>query len=195
MKCQHCNTVNPDDAKYCRVCGNVLTAGTVLDRFPNLGLIPISLLKLRSSFWAGLVLCVLILPLAYGCFLGFGGIIMLFVEGKIFNLFISACGFLGCFLLYVLAYKSRILWKAFPNYYVKKKLLREAEYIQQNLSVNNGYVFIIKNYKFGIYNTKKNKVQIPAEYDLLSWVTEGEILNVQHNGRQYIMDIYGNELR
>ena len=89
MKCQHCNTVNPDDAKYCRVCGNVLTAGTVLDRFPNLGLIPISLLKLRSSFWAGLVLCVLILPLAYGCFLGFGGIIMLFVEGKIFNLFIS----------------------------------------------------------------------------------------------------------
>ena len=170
MKCQHCNTVNPDDAKYCRVCGNVLTAGTVLDRFPNLGLIPISLLKLRSSFWAGLVLCVLILPLAYGCFL-------------------------GCFLLYVLAYKSRILWKAFPNYYVKKKLLREAEYIQQNLSVNNGYVFIIKNYKFGIYNTKKNKVQIPAEYDLLSWVTEGKILNVQHNGRQYIMDIYGNELR
>lgn len=195
MKCQHCNVVNPDDAKYCRICGNKLNVGTTLERFPNLELIPVTLIKLKSSFWSVLLLCLLIAPLAYGCFLGFGGIIMFFVEKKTFNLFLSVCGFFGCFLLYLLAYKGRLFEKSFPNYFIKKKLLLEADYIQQDLSKSAGYVFFIKNNKFGVYCVKQYKVQLPAEYDLLSWATKGKILNVQQNGRQYTMDIYGNELK
>jgi hypothetical protein len=53
----------------------------------------------------------------------------------------------------------------------------------------------VKNKKFGVYSVRRYEIQLPAIYDWLSWKIEGQILNVQQNGRQYIMDIYGNELK
>ena len=60
---------------------------------------------------------------------------------------------------------------------------------------DDDYIFIVKNKKFGVYSVRRYEIQLPAIYDWLSWKIEGQILNVQQNGRQYIMDIYGNELK
>ena len=183
MKCNNCGCDNPDDAKYCRVCGNVLQLESFFERLSELGFIPTTMITLKGSLGATLLLYLLEILFIIGCLMAIGGIIVFFVQPLSVQVF-----------AYV-SFKYKLFDKSFPNRYVKSELLKEADYIQVDFVNDDDYTFIVKNKKFGVYSVRRYEIQLPAIYDWLSWKIEGQILNVQQNGRQYIMDIYGNELK
>lgn len=193
MICQYCNTDNPYDAEYCRTCGKVMRARTVMEQFSNLDFVPVTLLNLKSL--KGVRFFFLATFFIIGSLMTLLGIAAAFFENEPFNLVIALLFFIGCLLVFIIALKCKVLEKAYPNYFLKKKLSREVDYIQKDFSINEGYIFMVKDNKFGLYNTKQYKVQLPAIYDLLSWKIKGQILNAQQKERQYVIDIYGSELK
>ena len=194
MKCNNCGCDNPDDAKYCRVCGNVLQLESFFERLSELGFMPTTMITLKSSLGATLLLYLLEFLFVIGCFMAIGGIIVFFVQPLSVQVFFFFFGFVCSFVIAYVSFKYKLFDKSFPNRYVKSRLLKEADYIQLDF-VNDDYAFIVKNKKFGVYSVRRYEIQLPAIYDWLSWKIEGQILNVRQNGRQYIMDIYGNELK
>lgn len=194
MKCNNCGCDNPDDAKYCRVCGNVLQLESFFERLSELGFMPTTMITLKSSLGATLLLYLLEFLFVIGCFMVIAGIVNFFVRRDSGFVFVALGGFVCSFVIAYVSFKYKLFDKSFPNRYVKSRLLKEADYIQLNF-VNDDYAFIVKNKKFGVYSVRGYEIQLPAIYDWLSWKIEGQILNVQQNGRQYIMDIYGNELK
>lgn len=194
MKCNNCGCDNPDDAKYCRVCGNVLQLESFFERLSELGFMPTTMITLKSSLGATLLLYLLELLFIIGCFMVIAGIVNFFVRRDSGFVFVALGGFVCSFVIAYVSFKYKLFDKSFPNRYVKSRLLKEADYIQLNF-VNDDYAFIVKNKKFGVYSVRGYEIQLPAIYDWLSWKIEGQILNVRQNGRQYIMDIYGNELK
>lgn len=194
MKCNNCGCDNPDDAKYCRVCGNVLQLESFFERLSELGFMPTTMITLKSSLGATLLLYLLEFLFVIGCFMVIAGIVNFFVRRDSGFVFVALGGFVCSFVIAYVSFKYKLFDKSFPNRYVKSRLLKEADYIQLNF-VNDDYAFIVKNKKFGVYSVRGYEIQLPAIYDWLSWKIEGQILNVRQNGRQYIMDIYGNELK
>lgn len=194
MKCNNCGCDNPDDAKYCRVCGNVLQLESFFERLSELGFMPTTMITLKSSLGATLLLYLLEFLFVIGCLMAIGGIIVFFVQPLSVLVFFGLGGFVCSFVIAYVSFKYKLFDKSFPNRYVKSRLLKEADYIQLDF-VNDDYAFIVKNKKFGVYSVRRYEIQLPAIYDWLSWKIEGQILNVRQNGRQYIMDIYGNELK
>lgn len=193
MLCQYCNTDNPNDAEYCRTCGKVMRVRTVMEQFSNLDFVPVTLLNLKSS--KGVSFFFLATFFIIGSLMTLLGIAATFFENEPFNLVIALPFFIGCLLIYFIALRCKVLEKAYPNFFLREKLSRKADYIQKDFSINEGYIFMVKDNKFGLYNSKQYKVQLPAIYDLLSWKIEGQILNAQQKERQYVIDIYGNELK
>ncbi len=57
------------------------------------------------------------------------------------------------------------------------------------------YKFFIKDGKFGLLDVSAYKVQIPAEYDKLSWREKDKYLNATLNSENIIIDINGNILK
>lgn len=55
------------------------------------------------------------------------------------------------------------------------------------------YLIFVKNRKFGVL-TDFNMIQIPAEYDKLSWKEKNRILVAEKNGETFLIDIFGNRL-
>lgn len=194
MKCNNCGCDNPDDAKYCRVCGNVLQLESFFERLSELGFMPTTMITLKSSLGATLLLYLLEFLFVIGCLMAIGGIVNFFVRRDSGFVFVALGGFVCSFVIAYVSFKYKLFDKSFPNRYVKSRLLKEADYIQLDF-VNDDYAFIVKNKKFGVYSVRRYEIQLPAIYDWLSWKIEGQILNVRQNGRQYIMDIYGNELK
>ena len=194
MKCNNCGCDNPDDAKYCRVCGNVLQLESFFERLSELGFMPTTMITLKGSLGATLLLYLLEILFIIGCFMVIAGIVNFFVRRDSGFVFVALGGFVCSFVIAYVSFKYKLFDKSFPNRYVKSELLKEADYIQLDF-VNDDYAFIVKNKKFGVYSVRRYEIQLPAIYDWLSWKIEGQILNVQQNGRQYIMDIYGNELK
>ena len=80
MKCNNCGCDNPDDAKYCRVCGNVLQLESFFERLSELGFMPTTMITLKSSLGATLLLYLLEFLFVIGCFMAIGGIIVFFVQ-------------------------------------------------------------------------------------------------------------------
>ena len=195
MKCNNCGCDNPDDAKYCRVCGNVLQLESFFERLSELGFMPTTMITLKSSLGATLLLYLLEFLFVIGCLMAIGGIVNFFVRRDSGFLFVALGGFVCSFVIAYVSFKYKLFDKSFPNRYVKSELLKEADYIQLDFVNDDDYTFIVKNKKFGVYSVRRYEIQLPAIYDWLSWKIEGQILNVQQNGRQYIMDIYGNELK
>lgn len=194
MKCNNCGCDNPDDAKYCRVCGNVLQLESFFERLSELGFMPTTMITLKSSLGATLLLYLLELLFIIGCLMVIAGIVNFFVRRDSGFVYVALGGFVCSFVIAYVSFKYKLFDKSFPNRYVKSRLLKEADYIQLDF-VNDDYAFIVKNKKFGVYSVRRYEIQLPAIYDWLSWKIEGQILNVRQNGRQYIMDIYGNELK
>lgn len=194
MKCNNCGCDNPDDAKYCRVCGNVLQLESFFERLSELGFMPTTMITLKGSLGATLLLYLLEILFIIGCFMVIAGIVNFFVRRDSGFVFVALGGFVCSFVIAYVSFKYKLFDKSFPNRYVKSRLLKEADYIQLDF-VNDDYAFIVKNKKFGVYSVRRYEIQLPAIYDWLSWKIEGQILNVRQNGRQYIMDIYGNELK
>lgn len=194
MKCNNCGCDNPDDAKYCRVCGNVLQLESFFEKLSELGFMPTTMITLKGSLGATLLLYLLEFLFVIGCLMAIGGIVNFFVRRDSGFVFVALGGFVCSFVIAYVSFKYKLFDKSFPNRYVKSRLLKEADYIQLDF-VNDDYAFIVKNKKFGVYSVRRYEIQLPAIYDWLSWKIEGQILNVRQNGRQYIMDIYGNELK
>lgn len=195
MKCNNCGCDNPDDAKYCRVCGNVLQLESFFERLSELGFMPTTMITLKSSLGATLLLYLLELLFIIGCLMVIAGIVNFFVRRDSGFVFVALGGFVCSFVIAYVSFKYKLFDKSFPNRYVKSRLLKEADYIQLDFVNDDDYAFIVKNKKFGVYSVRRYEIQLPAIYDWLSWKIEGQILNVRQNGRQYIMDIYGNELK
>ncbi len=195
MKCNNCGCDNPDDAKYCRVCGNVLQLESFFERLSELGFMPTTMITLKGSLGATLLLYLLEILFIIGCFMVIAGIVNFFVRRDSGFVFVALGGFVCSFVIAYVSFKYKLFDKSFPNRYVKSELLKEADYIQLDFVNDDDYIFIVKNKKFGVYSVRRYEIQLPAIYDWLSWKIEGQILNVQQNGRQYIMDIYGNELK
>jgi len=195
MKCNNCGCDNPDDAKYCRVCGNVLQLESFFEKLSELGFMPTTMITLKGSLGATLLLYLLELLFIIGCFMVIAGIVNFFVRRDSGFVFVALGGFVCSFVIAYVSFKYKLFDKSFPNRYVKSELLKEADYIQLDFVNDDDYTFIVKNKKFGVYSVRRYEIQLPAIYDWLSWKIEGQILNVQQNGRQYIMDIYGNELK
>ena len=195
MKCNNCGCDNPDDAKYCRVCGNVLQLESFFERLSELGFMPTTMITLKSSLGATLLLYLLELLFIIGCLMVIAGIVNFFVRRDSGFVFVALGGFVCSFVIAYVSFKCKLLDKSFPNRYVKSRLLKETDYIQLDFVNDDDYAFIVKNKKFGVYSVRRYEIQLPAIYDWLSWKIEGQILNVRQNGRQYIMDIYGNELK
>lgn len=195
MKCNNCGCDNPDDAKYCRVCGNVLQLESFFERLSELGFIPTTMITLKGSLGATLLLYLLELLFIIGCLMVIAGIVNFFVRRDSGFVFVALGGFVCSFVIAYVSFKCKLLDKSFPNRYVKSRLLKETDYIQLDFVNDDDYAFIVKNKKFGVYSVRRYEIQLPAIYDWLSWKIEGQILNVRQNGRQYIMDIYGNELK
>ena len=195
MKCNNCGCDNPDDAKYCRVCGNVLQLESFFEKLSELGFMPTTMITLKGSLGATLLLYLLELLFIIGCLMVIAGIVNFFVRRDSGFVFVALGGFVCSFVIAYVSFKCKLLDKSFPNRYVKSRLLKEADYIQLDFVNDDDYAFIVKNKKFGVYSVRRYEIQLPAIYDWLSWKIEGQILNVRQNGRQYIMDIYGNELK
>lgn len=195
MKCNNCGCDNPDDAKYCRVCGNVLQLESFFEKLSELGFMPTTMITLKGSLGATLLLYLLELLFIIGCFMVIAGIVNFFIRRDSGFVFVALGGFVCSFVIAYVSFKYKLFDKSFPNRYVKSELLKEADYIQLDFVNDDDYTFIVKNKKFGVYSVRRYEIQLPAIYDWLSWKIEGQILNVQQNGRQYIMDIYGNELK
>jgi len=195
MKCNNCGCDNPDDAKYCRVCGNVLQLESFFEKLSELGFMPTTMITLKGSLGATLLLYLLELLFIIGCLMVIAGIVNFFVRRDSGFVFVALGGFVCSFVIAYVSFKCKLLDKSFPNRYVKSRLLKETDYIQLDFVNDDDYAFIVKNKKFGVYSVRRYEIQLPAIYDWLSWKIEGQILNVRQNGRQYIMDIYGNELK
>lgn len=195
MKCNNCGCDNPDDAKYCRVCGNVLQLESFFERLSELGFMPTTMITLKSSLGATLLLYLLEFLFVIGCLMVIAGIVNFFVRRDSGFVYVALGGFVCSFVIAYVSFKCKLLDKSFPNRYVKSRLLKETDYIQLDFVNDDDYAFIVKNKKFGVYSVRRYEIQLPAIYDWLSWKIEGQILNVRQNGRQYIMDIYGNELK
>ena len=195
MKCNNCGCDNPDDAKYCRVCGNVLQLESFFEKLSELGFMPTTMITLKGSLGATLLLYLLELLFIIGCLMVIAGIVNFFVRRDSGFVYVALGGFVCSFVIAYVSFKYKLFDKSFPNRYVKSELLKEADYIQLDFVNDDDYAFIVKNKKFGVYSVRRYEIQLPAIYDWLSWKIEGQILNVRQNGRQYIMDIYGNELK
>ncbi len=195
MKCNNCGCDNPDDAKYCRVCGNVLQLESFFEKLSELGFMPTTMITLKGSLGATLLLYLLELLFIIGYLMVIAGIVNFFVRRDSGFVFVALGGFVCSFVIAYVSFKCKLLDKSFPNRYVKSRLLKETDYIQLDFVNDDDYAFIVKNKKFGVYSVRRYEIQLPAIYDWLSWKIEGQILNVRQNGRQYIMDIYGNELK
>ena len=195
MKCNNCGCDNPDDAKYCRVCGNVLQLESFFEKLSELGFMPTTMITLKGSLGATLLLYLLELLFIIGCLMVIAGIVNFFVRRDSGFVYVALGGFVCSFVIAYVSFKYKLFDKSFPNRYVKSRLLKETDYIQLDFVNDDDYAFIVKNKKFGVYSVRRYEIQLPAIYDWLSWKIEGQILNVRQNGRQYIMDIYGNELK
>ena len=73
-------------------------------------------------------------------------------------------------------------------------LVEFADYV----CTNYVYTMFVKNRKFGVMENgglfSGYKVIIPAEYDKLTWKKRNNILIAEKDGKQFLIDIYGNIL-
>lgn len=74
------------------------------------------------------------------------------------------------------------------------KIENIADYIE-GIAINKRYSMIVKNGLWGLYDTKNHKVQIPCEYDYLTWVNNGSILRASKGNKNSLIDIYNKTLK
>ena len=164
MKCNNCGCDNPDDAKYCRVCGNVLQLESFFERLSELGFMPTTMITLKGSLGATLLLYLLEILFIIGCFMVIAGIVNFFVRRDSGFVFVALGGFVCSFVIAYVSFKYKLFDKSFPNRYVKSELLKEADYIQLDFVNDDDYIFIVKNKKFGVYSVRRYEIQLPAIY-------------------------------
>lgn len=188
MKCRKCGAENPDDARYCRACGEALAGGNAMERLADYHFVPVSIAQLRGVPKARLAWRLLFPFLLVVTFF--------FVNALIWMALAHIFGWgAGLLCLVLIVKKGGLLDRSFPNRFKAAQLRKEADYIQSYKSSAEKFVFILKDDKFGVYDVEKFKVQIPPIYDELSWKEQKRLLYAAQGGRRYVIDIYGNELK
>lgn len=258
MKCKKCNAENPDDAKYCRACGETLPQGNAMERLAGYHFVPVSIVKIRGGGWAKF-LCIFLLPFFLtALFFAVYSLLSVSVSRHVYadengaeyewcengscrearvrvydggmgmfraynwmvydkngtcpshgafsqskwnneiqetkNTYVSYCwsgvlGFGAGALIFGVLFRRSFV-RGFRR---RERLKKHADYVQD--MEREEFVFMLKDDKFGVYNVRKAKVQIPTVYDKLGWKEYGQLLHATQGGRQYMMDIYGNELK
>lgn len=188
MRCTNpdCKSENPAGAQFCHRCGRPLEVITI-DRWPEYNLKPTSICRLKGKTkYKRLIIFYLFAIAILSTF-----IIAIYItcDGE---LFYGKEDGLNAFILFLEVFF--IIMSIFHGCKAKNQDLKHvADYFQQT---DNKYVIIIKDGKFGVYNRKKRKVQIPCEYSYLSWKSEIGILSATAtNGETYNIDINNNRLK
>ena len=112
---------------------------------------------------------------------------------------------LYCFWSVVSALPFLFLGWLFYARYPKKgsaTLSSLADYIQKyrykrktRLGKKPQFVFFVKDCLFGVMNVADYKVQIPAEYERISWKAKDTLIKVTKDGHDFIIDINGKRLQ
>ena len=110
-----------------------------------------------------------------------------------------------CVVYFVFALPFLFLGYLFLVPYPKKgspKLSSLADYIQKyrykrktRFGKKPQFVFFVKDCLFGVMNVADYKVQIPAEYERISWKVKDSIIRVTKGGHDFFIDINGERLQ
>ena len=184
MKCPKCNQDNESNARFCRNCGSNLPF--LPEHHTSLALVPTSIKEnlLSKSWWAVIMLCVLLCPIAL--FFAVRELLSASDSNYFIDHMLASAICLGIAIItLVLSMK----------FYRKTKIVTmfsAFDYVQKN--TNKQYVVVVKDQKFGLYNTKRHSLCIKCLYDSIDWNKDGETLLVSVDGENYVIDIYGNKL-
>ena len=191
MKCCNCETVNIEGAKFCRSCGHELVENTdnIMDKYPLYNFVPTNLIYWKRPFTAKIISA-----LSFFVFI----ISFLGLLGSYYMLYRFI--FFG-FLMLITGTLSYRLNKKFPS--KKTAPLREvADYIQNywytglfRYQKTPKLKFFVKQGKFGLMDVANYTPFLPAKYDFLAWREKDEYLIAKQNDREFIIDIYGKELK
>ena len=133
MKCNNCGCDNPDDAKYCRVCGNVLQLESFFEKLSELGFMPTTMITLKGSLGATLLLYLLELLFVIGCLMVIGGIIVFFVQPLSVQVFFGLGGFVCSFVIAYVSFKYKFTTAGtnpmFENNFIYSKNVQNASFL------------------------------------------------------------------
>ena len=91
-----------------------------------------------------------------------------------------------------------LLIGGFLNFIKHKPIASVADYVPKNrkIGIRRKHMIIVKDKKFGVIEKDYNSVEVPAQYDKLSWKSkrESDILIAEKDGHSFLIDIHGNEL-
>lgn len=191
MKCPNCGVENHEGAKFCRNCGCSLGDNriTIRKRFPQYDFLPTTRKRIHRQpsyiyFIILLLLAFFLMYLISGAFLlFFSSDEMIHHDGGVF-LFCIVIGTPPAVMLMKRLYKKTF----------NIDLSSMFDYIE-NRTESAKYRFVVKDSKFGLFNLRRMTIQIPCEYDCLSWITKDEILNATSGDHLFEIDINGNRLK
>lgn len=185
MKCSDCNTINEDNARFCRNCGQTLSIyNTVMDKYPEYKFKPTSVYKLkRRPGWMILsiflsLIWLLVLINGFTC-------IVLYLKGDDFVGVV-----VGTILLIVCGLLIFVVRKCFDL--GKNDISSIADYVSTERA--GEYLIIVKDGKFGLLSNRTRKVQIPCIYNYLKWDIPDKILIARKASSKIKIDIYNNTL-
>lgn len=212
MKCKYCNTENPNEARYCRRCGQELaTNENPMEKWPNLDFRPVGIVSLkqyksgrifffklfRFISWGAGLLALYFIANAFGLFVEhrdsglFSSLLDDFIFGTDYYVFLSLSliTFIISFFIIISMYKHC------PRRRQEEELRKNVDYIQGTSFSSQTYLFFIKDNHWGCYNMKNFSIQIPAAYDFLEWREYGKLLNGKKDNISMIIDINGQPLK
>ncbi len=78
----------------------------------------------------------------------------------------------------------------------KRKELLDTDYIEAYQKRSLHYVFVARgsanDHRFGLFDVQKIRMQLPFEYEELSWSTKGKLLSAKKDGKYFSLDLNGN---
>lgn len=199
--CKYCGIDNNDNAQFCRNCGKPLSSYNST-WWKEYNMEPVITYKLKRSVWHTIIFILLsfvFASIAYFAILAIClGIAAVCREG-LSGVLGSVVGIVmlgAVFLLLRFIYRS-IGDKVFVNKYKFKIGFLNSDYIQKYKSRNEHYVFFARGtrdlHKFGLFDVQKIKIQLQPIYDKLEWVEKGKILSATKDGKNFIIDVNGNQ--
>ena len=185
MRCIKCGAESPENAKFCRGCGEALNVNFI-DAHSDYA--PATRYNWRNPFkYIGRLLRLLFMLLLITIII----VVIINVQFEGFWFEVDNLGFIpvGIILIWGVIYSRK---RMLPKDY---KLSDVADYVKRYNYFSNRYTFYVKDGKYGLLDVRKFKVHFPAEYDMMEWRVFNKLLVVTKGNRQYMIDILGNELK
>lgn len=208
MNCQRCGTINGDSAKFCRNCGDMLIKRNIMAEYPDLKLMPTTIAKPKHSSSSTFALYLFRLFTIVMILTS----IVVYIGGNLYNGFeyyhewysyvrdewVGHWYLKDTALIFFWTAPLSVIFGIITLIIRNKrnvKLPKEIEYVSMNPRLRR-YPFVVANNKFGVFDMVAKKQTVPCEYETLSWVKPGKILEATHSQKGFIrIDICNNELR